>query len=167
MNTLMQNPMFWYAVAFGIFIVLVVVFGRKAILGWLDGEISKIRAELDQASRLRSEAEATLAEYQKKYAEAMADAKSIVAHAQEEAGRLKTEAEADLKEALARQEQQATARIRLTETEAVASVRAAAIDLAMDIARKTLADQAKDSSVLTDQAIAELPKLASTKAKAA
>lgn len=163
---MLDDPMFWYAVAFGIFIALTWRYARKPMLGWLDGEIAKIRAELERARQLRAEAEATLAEYKKKHAEALAEAESIIRYAKEEAEQLKKQAEADLKASLARHEQQAAERIRLAEAEALAAVRAAVIDEAMAGARKMLDAPGSVAGALADQAIAELPKLAA-KSKAA
>jgi F-type H+-transporting ATPase subunit b len=166
-NPLLQDPMLWYAVAFGVFAVLAWIYVRKPLLGALDGAIAKIQDNVDHARQLRAEAEATLAEYKKKSAEAMAEAQEIISYAREEAVEVKEQAEANLKDALARHEQQATERIRLAEAEAVAAVRSAAVDMAMDLARKALASESGKSGALTDQAIAELPKLAAAKAKAA
>jgi F-type H+-transporting ATPase subunit b len=169
MSDLLKDPMFFYGIAFVIFLGLAYRYGTKPMLAWLDSEILKIRDELNQARKLRAEAEATLAEYKTKQALAMADAEAIVKHAKEEAARLKTEAEADLKDALARHEQQALERIRLAEAEAVEEVRAATVAMAMDMARKTLASKMDDatSAELTDQAIADMRKLTSSKAEAA
>ncbi len=169
MKDLLKDPMFFYGIAFVIFLALAWKHGRKPILGWLDSEILKIRNELDQARKLRVEAETMLAEYKVRQATAMADAEAIVKHAKEEAAQLKAQAEADLKDALARHEQQALERIRIAETEAMAEVRAAAVDLAMDMASKTLASQMDEATAgkLADQAIADMPKPSAAKAKAA
>jgi F-type H+-transporting ATPase subunit b len=162
---MLADPMFWYAVAFAIFAALAYWKVRGPLLSAIDAQIAKIRDELDRAKQLRKEAEATLAEYKKKYAEAMKEAEDIIHYAKEEAENLKKQAAADLKAALARHEQQATERIRLAETEALAAVRAAAIDEAMSAARKTL-EAGSGAGALADQAIADLPKLAA-KSKAA
>jgi F-type H+-transporting ATPase subunit b len=169
MSGLMQNPMFFYGIAFVIFLALAFKYGRKPLVDWIDSEILKIRNELDQASKLRAEAETMLAEYKAKQAAAMAEAEAIIAGAKDEAARLRAQAEADLKESLARHEQQAAGRIRMAEADAVADVRAAAIDTAMKMARETLSSRLDEAtaSKLIDQAIADLPKLGGDKAKAA
>jgi F-type H+-transporting ATPase subunit b len=166
-HPVLQDPMLWYAVAFAVFCVLAWVYVRKPLLGVLDAEIFKIRDQIDNARKLRAEAEATLAEYKKKSAAAMKEAQEIITYASEEAEEVKQQAEADLKAALARHEQQATDRIRVAEAEAVAAVRAAAVDQAMVLARKALTSESSKAGALADQAIAELPKLAAAKAKAA
>jgi F-type H+-transporting ATPase subunit b len=169
MSDALKDPMVFYAIAFFIFLALAVRFGRKPALGWIDGEIAKIRVELDQARQLRAEAEATLVECQAKQARAEADAQEILTSARNQAEQLRRKAEADLAAYLKRQEQLASERIRLAETEAVATVRAAAIDEAMAIARKTLAENMPeaDSARLISQAVADIPALKDAKAKAA
>jgi F-type H+-transporting ATPase subunit b len=166
---MLNDPMFFYTIAFVIFVALAYKFGRKGILGWIDGEIAKVRSQLDEAQKLRAEAEATLAEYKENQEVAVAEAKQLVKNAKEEAVRLKAQAEADLKASLARHEQQATERIRMAEAEALVQVRVRAVDLAMNLARKTLGDklQGDAAAKLVDQAIADLPTAGGDKAKAA
>lgn len=168
MSNLLNDPMFFYAIAFVIFMGLAYRFGRKSAINWIDAEILKVRSKLDEAEKLRAEAEATLVEYKAQQAAAFADAEDLVRNAKDEAVRLKAQAEADLKASLARQEHQATERIRLAEAAALADVRQHAIDLAMTAARQSLQTSLHDDVVskLVDQAIADLP-VASTKAKAA
>ncbi len=169
MSGLSADPMFWYAVSLVIFLCLAFRFGRKPILKWLDGEIAKVNNELEQARKLRSEAEATLLDYKAKQKAALADAETIMIHAKDEATRLRVQAEVDLKNALARREQQAIERIRRAETEALAEVRSVAVDLAIKMARQALSEQMDNATAtrLVDQAIAELPKLAAAKTKTA
>jgi F-type H+-transporting ATPase subunit b len=168
MSELLKDPMFFYGIAFVIFIGLAYRFGRVGALSWIDGEIQKVRSQLDEAQNLRAEAEATLAQYKAKQATALAEAEALVCSAKDEASRLKAQAEADLKSSLARHEQQAIQRIRMAEASALADVRQRAIDLAMDVAQKTLQSKlhGEAASRLVDQAIADLPA-AATKAKAA
>lgn len=168
MNELLKDPMFFYAIAFTIFIVLAVRYGRGAFLSWIDGEIAKVRSQLTEAEKLRREAEATLERYKSRQAAAMAEAEDMIRSARDEAARLKIKAEADLKAYLARQEQLALDRIRIAETQALDEVRQRGIDLAMKVARQTLEArlQADAGSKLIDQAIADLP-VAASKAKAA
>lgn len=170
MSALTQDPMFLYAVSFFIFLALAFRYGRQPLLGWLDGEIAKIRAELDHAYQLRTEAEAALADCKAKQIQAETDAANIVNNARLQVELMRKQAEEDLAALLARHEQLAADRIRLAEAEAVADVRAAAIDLAMTLARKTLAENlpGHESSKLIDKAIGDIPGLkANKKAEAA
>jgi F-type H+-transporting ATPase subunit b len=166
---LSQDPMFYYTISFAVFVVLAYIYGRKPMLAWLDGEIQKVRDRLKEAEKMRAEAEAELAQYQKRQAEALAHAEALIRHAKEEADRLKAKAEADLKSAMARQEQMATERIRLAEAAAIEAVRQKAIDVAVDAARKSLRAslQGDAATKLVDQAIADMPQTGDAKAKAA
>lgn len=169
MNEQLQNPMFFYAIAFGIFLALVYVYGRKPMLNWIDGEIAKIRVELDQARELHAEAESTLADCKAKQARAEAEAEAILSRAHQQAAEMRKKTEADIAAFITRHEQLASERIRMVEAEAVADVRAAAIDLAMAMARKTLTENLPEAEAakLISHAISDIPALKATKAKAA
>ncbi|MBI1273412.1 MAG: F0F1 ATP synthase subunit B [Alphaproteobacteria bacterium] len=159
MEELIDNPYFWSALAFAVFLLLALRYGRKPLFGWLDGEIAKIREELEQAKNLRAEAEGTLDAYRKKQAEAQAEAEQIVAQARRAAESLRIRAEGELKDQLARREQQAMERIALAESEALRDVRAAAIDMAVQATAQVLAQKLDSARAgkLIDEAIAELP----------
>jgi len=168
MNELMQDPMFFYAIAFVIFLALAFIYGRKPAAGWLDGEIARIRGELDAARELRAEAEAALADCKEKQARAEADAKTIVKNAQEQVEEMRRAAGEELAATLRRHQQLAAERIRMAEFEAVNEVRAAAIKLAMDSARQSLSGLSDtDAARLVDQAIGEIPAIKGKKAEAA
>ena len=101
---LFADPEFWVAVAAAIFIAVVWKPARKALIGSLDERAARIRDELDEARRLRDEAEQLLAEYQRKQREAAAEAEAIIAHAREEAERIAAQSARDLEQALARRQ---------------------------------------------------------------
>jgi F-type H+-transporting ATPase subunit b len=169
MSAMLKDPMFFYGIAFVIFLGLAYRYGRKPLSAWIDSEILKIRDELDQARQLREDAEAMLQDYKAKQKAALAEAEEIVANAKAEAESLKVQAETDLKNALARHEQQAIERIRIAESEALRDVRTATIDLAMSLATQALSSNLDEASAakLVDQAIAEMPKAPAKKAEAA
>ncbi len=89
-----SNPTFWVAVGFVIFVVLTVRPIAKAALAALDGRAERIKAQLDEAQTLREEAQKTLAEYERKQRDAVAETEKIVEHAKEEARRIRGEAAA-------------------------------------------------------------------------
>src|ERR1700681_1236363 len=94
---------FWVAVAFVIFFALLVKLGaHRVILGALDDRAARIKAELDEAKRFRDEAQALLAEYQRKRGEADREADAIVVAARAEAERLAAEAKTKVEEFVAR-----------------------------------------------------------------
>ena len=156
---MLHDPTFWVLVSFVIFVALVWKPGSKAVAQMLDDRADKIRSDLEKAAKLREEAQALFAEYQKKQRDALKDAEAIVAAAKAEAEALSKQAAADLEASLKRREQLALQRIAQAEAQATADVRAAAVDLAMAATRKILTDKldAGRQDALVDAAIKELP----------
>ena len=109
----------------------------------LDHRSARIKAELDEARRLRDEAEKLLAEYQRKQGEAEREAEAIVADARAEAERVAAEARVKMEEFVARRTKLAEVKIGQAEAQALADVRAAAADAAVSAAEKILRDTAK------------------------
>jgi len=160
MSHLLQDPVFWTAVAFVIFVVLMYRPLKKALLGALDGRIEQIRAEVDEAQRLREEAQALLASYQRKQREAAQEAEEIVRQARAEAELHRKETETAMADLLKRQEALAVAKIAQAEAAAVQEVRDIAVDLAIAATQKILAEKVTGdlSDKIVDKAIAELPQ---------
>ncbi|MBF0563230.1 MAG: F0F1 ATP synthase subunit B [Alphaproteobacteria bacterium] len=154
------QPEFWVAVAF--FIVVGFAFRRvvHAVSTALDLRAEKIKGKLDEARRLRDDAQVLLVEYQRKQRDAMKEAEDIVAYARAEALRLKKEAAVDLEEAIKRREAQAMARISQAEAQAIAEVRNTAVDIAIAATRHLIAEHLTKSqaNALIEQTIQELPK---------
>ena len=141
---MIKEPEFWVAVAFVLFIgVLIYVGAHKKITEALDHRSARIKAELDEARRLREEAGKLLAEYQRKQSEAEREAEAIVADAKAEAGRVAAEARVKMEEFVARRTKLAEAKIGQAEAQALADVSAAAADAAVTAAEKILRDTAK------------------------
>jgi F-type H+-transporting ATPase subunit b len=156
----LQQGEFWVLVAFILFVGFMVWKARKALMGGLDTRAARIKAEIDEAQRLREEAQALLTEYQKKQREALGEAQAMVKQAEEEGKRVRAKAETELTAALKRREQQALDRIAQAEAQALAEVRNLAADLAVAATRKILVeklDPAKAQALVSD-AIADLPK---------
>jgi F-type H+-transporting ATPase subunit b len=151
---------FWVLIAAIIFVALI---GRKVagmVTAGLDSRAARIRGELDEARRLREEAERLVAEYRVKQQEAAAEAETIVAHAAAEAERIATQSARDLEQALARRQRLAEERIAQAEAKALQEVRAVAIDVAIAAARDVIAagiDESRGSTLL-DAAIVALPE---------
>jgi len=130
---------FWVAVAFVIFLLVLMYAGaHKKLLEMLDQRSARIKAELDEARRLRDEAEKLLAEYKRKQGEAEREAEAIVAEAKAEAERLAVEAKSKVQEFVARRTKMAETKIGQAEVQALADVRAAAADAAVAAAEKIL-----------------------------
>jgi F-type H+-transporting ATPase subunit b len=149
----------WVAIAFIIFFVL---FGRKlwsALAGMLDDRAAKVRAELEEAARLRREAEAMLREAEQRRAEALAEAKALIEGAQAEAARAGAAATAEAEASARRREQMALDRIAAAEKAAVDEVRLTAVDVATSAARQVISEGLSPDadSRLIDHAITQLP----------
>ena len=154
-----HNPEFWVAL---VFVAVVAMFYKpvmRAVGAALDGRSAKIRAQIEEARKLREEAQALLSEYQRKQRDAMAEAEKIISTARTEAARLKAEAEKDLEFSIERRKQQALDRIAQSEAQALAAVRNTAVDVALAAAEKLIKESLDPSkkSALADKAIAELP----------
>src|ERR1700676_5391246 len=157
---LFADPEFWVLVAAVIFVAVVWKPARKSLIGSLDERAARIRAELDDAKKLREEAEKLLAQYRQKEQEAAAEAAAIIAHAHEEAERIAVQSARDLEEALARRRRLAEERIAQAETKALDEIRAAAVDVAIGAARAVMVSDMDDArgGALLDAAIAALPQ---------
>ena len=141
---------FWVLIPVLLFFALLIWKGAFRSMGAaLDGRAQAISDELDEARRLREEAQTLLASYQRKQAEAEAQAKDIVEQARRDAETMATKARADLADRLERRAAQAESKIATAEAQALAEVRARAADLAVDAAEDLIrtklsaADKAK------------------------
>ena len=157
---MLQDPTFWVAVAFVIFVIAVFKPIKGALIGGLDAKIEEIRREVEEAEKLREEAQSLLANYQRQQRQAMQDAENIVARAKEEAGRHRAEADEAMKEMVRRQEEQAREKIAQAEAAAIQEVKSMAVDLAMAASEKLLADKlaGDEGSRLIDKSISEIPQ---------
>jgi len=136
---LFAEPEFWVAVAFVILMGVFAYVGvHKKVLSALDHRGARIKAELDDARRLKDEAAKVLAEYQTRRASAEREAEEIVAGARAEAERIAAEAKTKMEDFVARRTKTAESKIALAEAQAVADVRAAAADAAVTAASRLL-----------------------------
>jgi len=141
---LLGDAEFWVAVAFVLFVAGMGYLGvHKMVAKSLDDRADKIKAELDEARKLKDEAAELLAEYQRKRQEAEAEAQDIIAGAKAEAERLAIEAKAKIEEFIARRTKMAETKIAQAEAQATADVRAAAADAAIAAAEKILTQETK------------------------
>lgn len=133
---------------------------HKAAGQALDARADKIRDELDEARRLREEAQALLASFQRKQKEAEEQAESIVEQAKHDAELMAAKARKDLAERLERRTAMAEAKIANAEAQALADVRARAADIAVDAAEALLGDNLKatDHTRLISDGISQIGK---------
>jgi F-type H+-transporting ATPase subunit b len=148
------EPEFWVAVAFVIMLGIFAYAGvHKTVLTSLDRRAERIKAELDDARRLKEEAAKVLAEYKARRASAEAEASDIVASARSEAERIAAEAKAKMEDFVARRTKAAEGKIALAEAQALADVRAAAADAAVAAASTILSQSVKGQ--LADELLAK------------
>jgi F-type H+-transporting ATPase subunit b len=149
---------FWVDVAFILVVALVYRPVSRAIAAALDARAAKIRARLDEAHKLREEAQEMLATYQRKQRDAMKEAEDIIAHAKSEAERLAVQAAKDLEESVKRREKMALDRIAQAEAQAVRDVQNLAVDVAITATRKVIGESLStvQSAALVDTAIQDL-----------
>jgi F-type H+-transporting ATPase subunit b len=138
------EPETWVAIAFVVFVAGLGYVGVFRMLGKsLDDRAGRIKAELDEARKLKDEAAALLAEYQRKRNDAESEAQEIVAGAKAEAERLAIEAKAKIEEFVARRTKMAETKIAQAEAQATADVRSAAAEAAIAAAAKVLSEETK------------------------
>jgi len=138
------EPEFWVAVAF---VILMGVFAwvgvHRTVLKALDHRAERIKAELDDARRLKEEAAKVLAEYKARHATAEREAQEIVTNARAEAERIASEARTKMEDFVARRTKTAESKIALAEAQALADVRAAAAEAAVAAASTVLSQSVK------------------------
>jgi F-type H+-transporting ATPase subunit b len=150
----MPEAEFWVAVAFVIFVGVLSYFGaHKVLVKRIDDRRDRIKAELDEARRLKEEAQALLAGYERKQQEVEREAQAIIAGARAEAERLAAEAAAKIEEFVARRTRMAQDKIAQAEAQALADVRSAAAEAAIAAASSILARTVKDK--VADNLLAE------------
>ena len=142
MPEIFSDPTFWVAVALGIFVVITIYLRVPGTVArQLDARADAIRGELDEAKRLRTEAEDVLKQYEAKRRDAEVEAQQIVAAAKAEADRLAQDAKAQLQAYIERRKKAAEQKITQAESAAIAEVRAAAASAAINAAEVVLKAQ--------------------------
>jgi F-type H+-transporting ATPase subunit b len=153
------EPEFWVAVGFVILMGVFAYVGvHRTVLTALDHRSERIKAELDDAKRLKQEAAGVLEQYEARHASAEKEAQEIVASAKVEAERIASEAKIKMEEFVARRTKTAEAKIALAEAQALADVRAAAADAAVTAASSILSQTVKGqvAEELLSKGIAEI-----------
>jgi F-type H+-transporting ATPase subunit b len=155
-----QDHEFWVAIAFVIVVAGLVWKGGPIITKMLDDRSLKIKGELDEAQRLREEAQRMLADYQRKQRDALGEVEAIIAQARREAEDAAAQGARDLAAALDRRQRLALEKIALAESKALAEVRNTAVDVAIAAVRRIAADTLDPArkAKLIDDAIADLPQ---------
>ena len=131
---------FWVGVGLLIFLAIIVFVAKapKAIFAALDAKSAKIQSDLDEAARIRAEAEDMLAAIRAEREESERQAAAMLSAAKADAARLTADAKVKLEEQIARRADMAERKIAQAEAQAVADVRNAAVDLAANTAEGVL-----------------------------
>ena len=138
------QPETWVAIAFVILLALFAWLGiHRTVLTALDHRAQRIKAELDDARRLKDEAAKLLADYQARRASAEREAQEIVTNARAEAERIAVEARTRMEDFVVRRTKTAENKIALAEAQALADVRAAAAEAAVAAASTVRAQSVK------------------------
>lgn len=133
-------------------------YGRGPIFALLDARTARIKADLDEAERLKNEAQDILSECQRKHRDAIQTSQKIIDLAKETAQRLQKEALEKISENAKRREAQLLDRIARAEADAVAELRHQAADIATKSAEIMLQDAMnKRGGKLVDEAISDIP----------
>lgn len=152
LDMLMEDARFWIAVSFVIFMAIFAKLVLPMILKGLDSRADAISVQLEQANKLRAEAEALLADSKRKQQAAVKEAEAMVKQAKKDADALRKNAEVELKTAIERRTAQAEENIKRAETDAVQQIRTQLVDIATETARQVIVAQLKDQK--DDPAIA-------------
>ncbi len=155
----LYDPATWVAIATFLFVALVLYLKVPGKVGGvLDARSKEIADELEAARLLREEAQALLASYQRRTANAEQEAQEIVERAQREAEQLAAEMKANMEETVARRTAMVEEKIAQAEAQAVQEVRALAVDVAIAASRKVIAENlsADRARTLVDRSIADI-----------
>src|SRR3954470_16650938 len=109
-----SEPEFWVAVGFVILMGVFAYVGvHRTVITALDHRRDRIKAELDDARRLKEEAVKLLADYKARQAAAEREAQEIVPGPKADAERIAAEAKAKLEDFVARRTKTAESKIAL------------------------------------------------------
>ena len=159
-GSLLNNPSLWVAISFILFLALIAKPAWQFITSSLDKKIDEIRTKIEEATKLREEAQDILAAHKRKLSDAEKEADDIINQAREEAQILRTKLTQDLEIALQRREKLAMDRIAQAEADAQEEVRMLTTDIALEAARSLLADTVQNdkADALINDAIKEIPE---------
>ena len=160
MDLLAYDTSIWIAISFAVFAFVAYKLGRKSVIGSLDSQIAEVKNEIENAERLRVEAQELLAQYQRKQRDAEKEASDMLDRAKDQAKQLEKTAETDLKDVMARREVQLADRLKRIEENAIAEIQNHAAELAVaattEMIVKTLDE--KSNNKMNEDTIQSLSK---------
>lgn len=154
----MFGEKFWVALAFFIFVALVIKPFRKFVLGGIDNNIADIKKELQQAEDLRKEAEAIMDRARKEFAGAEKEAAEIIEDAKKQAESISEDAEAELRLIIEKRTKIAMERIASYEQNAINEIKTQTISLSRQIAENSMKQAAREGQLnsLFDNSLANI-----------
>lgn len=156
---LLEDTTFWVSLGF---VAVVIVFWRmgvhKTVAGMLDKRKDAITSELEEARRLREEAQELLAQYQRRQREAEDEAKGIIEQAKRDAERMGREAREKINDQLQRRAKSAEDKIARAEAQAISEVRNQTTDVAIAAAHAIINERMDSGAqnALIDKSISDL-----------
>ena len=154
------NESFWVGLSFILFVAAVYKPASKFILNALDGRHKRIQAELDEALRLKEEAQSLLSTYERNQKDMTTQASEIVSHAEKEAIRITEEAKQSLETSLNKRVELSMQKIAAYETAVMQEIRNNAIDIAISTVRSIIMENmhGEVAEALVSKAVADMDK---------
>jgi len=157
-----SQPASWTLVAFIIFVAIAIYLKAPSMIGkLLDEQIQRVKKELSDAIELKEEANALLAEYERKKEDAEKEVEIIIANAKERAKNYEQSALAKSEEIIKRQEAQSIEKINQAEIQAMSKIRKSIIEKSIDSAEKLVSEKisSKKSDQIFTDSLKDLDKL--------
>ena len=150
--------LFWSIVSFGILLYLLKRFALPGILEMLEIREKKIKDSLDQAERLKQEAEQLLSQYEAKLKSVQEQGRSILESARKQAQQQLEENERRIEQETQRMLADARSEIQRDQQHALQEIQRTAVELTLLAAEKVLARSLTDADQrrLVDEAIREI-----------
>ena len=159
---MLEKDATWVAIGFILFILLLVYFKVPGqITKILDNRADKIRSELDEAKKLREEAQSMLADFQKKNKEAEKNAKALIDETKKLAKNYEKEAKSKFDENMERRKKLLDEKLKRAEVEALNQIKNDITDIVFDAIDKSLSNNninKKASDRIIDSGIKEITK---------
>ena len=138
---ILQDSGTWVAAAFILFMASFFRYAMPYITKGLDERSESIKLEIDEAIRLKEEAQNLRAEYLRKQKEIEAEAEAILAQAKKEADVMCEQAQATIRETIERRKAIAESRMARMESELQAQIRRRMSDVAILAAQDVVVEE--------------------------
>ena len=137
----------WVGIAFIIFFILIGKKGYTVIASVLDTRKKLIEKELDQAIKLRQEAQNELNENLKKQKQITSEIEAILHEAKETSKKIKSDAEKKVLELIKRKEEQANQKIQASQSDIINQIKNIGTDIAIKSSKTYIKENIDDKSI--------------------